>query len=77
MRQRIQLKLDTDTELGSFELDLRKAKQIVYNLLANAVKFSASGGVVTLAVRQVPCKPSSAYAKRCASLFSSVVSRLR
>ncbi|KAB0492374.1 PAS domain-containing sensor histidine kinase [Pseudomonas psychrophila] len=51
--QRIQLKLDTDVELGSFELDLRKTKQIVYNLLANAVKFSAPGGVVTLAVRQV------------------------
>ncbi|MBH1966837.1 MAG: PAS domain S-box protein [Pseudomonadales bacterium] len=51
--QRIQLKLDTDADLGSFELDLRKTKQIVYNLLANAVKFSASGGVVTLAVRQV------------------------
>ena len=51
--QRIQLKLDTDAELGSFELDLRKTKQIVYNLLANAVKFSAPGGVVTLAVRQV------------------------
>ena len=51
--QRIQLKLDSDAELGSFELDLRKTKQIVYNLLANAVKFSAPGGVVTLAVRQV------------------------
>jgi len=51
--QRIQLKLDTDADLGSFELDLRKTKQIVYNLLANAVKFSAPGGVVTLAVRQV------------------------
>jgi PAS domain S-box-containing protein len=51
--QRIQLKLDADTEFGSFELDLRKTKQIIYNLLANAVKFSAPGGVVTLAVRQV------------------------
>lgn len=52
--QRIQLKLDTDTDLGTFELDLRKTKQIIYNLLANAVKFSSPGGVVTLAVRQVP-----------------------
>jgi len=51
--QRIQLKLETDTDLGDVELDLRKTKQIVYNLLANAVKFSAPGGVVTLAVRQV------------------------
>nr|WP_314530753.1 PAS domain S-box protein [uncultured Pseudomonas sp.] len=52
--QRIQLKLETDDDLGTFELDLRKTKQIVYNLLANAVKFSAPGGVVTLAVKQVP-----------------------
>ena len=51
--QRIQLKLETDADLGTFELDLRKTKQIVYNLLANAVKFSAAGGVVTLAVKQV------------------------
>jgi len=51
--QHIQLKLDAEADLGSFELDLRKTKQIVYNLLANAVKFSAPGGVVTLAVRQV------------------------
>ncbi|MDN3224167.1 PAS domain-containing sensor histidine kinase [Pseudomonas nunensis] len=52
--QRIQLKLETDAELGTFELDLRKTKQIIYNLLANAVKFSAPGDVVTVAVRQVP-----------------------
>ena len=52
--QRIQLKLETETDLGTFELDLRKTKQIIYNLLANAVKFSAPGGVVTVTVRQVP-----------------------
>ncbi|MEB0208659.1 PAS domain-containing sensor histidine kinase [Pseudomonas sp. CCC3.1] len=51
--QRIQLKLEVETDFGEFELDLRKTKQIVYNLLANAVKFSAPGGLVTLAVRQV------------------------
>lgn len=51
--QRIQLKLEADDDLGTFALDLRKTKQIVYNLLANAVKFSAAEGVVTLAVRQV------------------------
>ncbi|MDE1166164.1 MAG: PAS domain S-box protein [Pseudomonas sp.] len=52
--QRIQLKLVMDADLGVLELDLRKTKQIVYNLLANAVKFSEQGGSVTLAVRQVP-----------------------
>ncbi|MHC8318980.1 PAS domain-containing sensor histidine kinase [Pseudomonas sp. LB3P31] len=51
--QRIQLELDAGDDLGTFDLDLRKTKQIVYNLLANAVKFSAPGGVVTLAVQRV------------------------
>ena len=52
--QRIQLKLDSPVDLGTLVLDLRKTKQIVYNLLANAVKFSEHGSCVTLAVREVP-----------------------
>ncbi|KTB60762.1 sensor histidine kinase [Pseudomonas allii] len=52
--QRIQLKLEYPEDLGLLQLDLRKTKQIVYNLLANAVKFSAHGSSVTLTVRQVP-----------------------
>ncbi|MCI3944050.1 PAS domain-containing sensor histidine kinase [Pseudomonas syringae] len=52
--QRIQLKLETESDFGLLELDRRKTKQIVYNLLANAVKFSQPGGWVVLAVRQVP-----------------------
>ncbi|MCF5655970.1 sensor histidine kinase [Pseudomonas poae] len=51
--QRIQLKLDSPDDFGWLELDLRKTKQIVYNLLANAVKFSEHGSSVTLAVREV------------------------
>lgn len=51
--QRIQLKLVTDIDAGDIELDLRKTKQIVYNLLANAVKFTAPQGSVILAVREV------------------------
>ncbi|WP_411380224.1 sensor histidine kinase [Pseudomonas sp. MPB26] len=51
--QSIQLKLQSPEDLGHLELDLRKTKQIVYNLLANAVKFSEHGGSVTLTVRQV------------------------
>lgn len=52
--QSIQLKFESEADFGMLELDRRKTKQIVYNLLANAVKFSAPGGWVTLAVRQVP-----------------------
>ena len=51
--QRIQLELDAADDIGLVQLDMRKTKQIVYNLLANAVKFSASGGCVTLRARRV------------------------
>lgn len=52
--QRIQLTLQMDENLGLLQLDMRKTRQIVYNLLANAVKFSTSGERVTLRVRRVP-----------------------
>jgi PAS domain S-box-containing protein len=42
-----------DGELGLFEADARKVKQIVYNLLSNAVKFTGDGGTVTLRARRV------------------------
>ncbi len=54
LTQRIALDLETAHDLGLPMLDMRKTKQIVYNLLANAVKFSASGARVTLCARRVP-----------------------
>ncbi len=53
LAQRLTLGLDVAKDLGLLMLDMRKTKQIVYNLLANAVKFSASGGHVTLSSRRV------------------------
>ncbi len=54
LSQRIALALETADDLGLLLVDMRKTKQIVYNLLANAVKFSASGARVTLSARRVP-----------------------
>ncbi|WP_395060185.1 PAS domain-containing sensor histidine kinase [Polaromonas sp.] len=48
----IALELDNDGGAGLL-LDMRKTKQIVYNLLANAVKFGAGGSRVTLNARRV------------------------
>src|SRR5688500_3811499 len=42
-----------DAGLGLFLADGRKVKQIVYNMLSNAVKFTADGGTVTLRARRV------------------------
>ncbi len=50
----IRLSVDAARELGSFQADTRKVKQIAYNLLSNAVKFTVEGGQVTLRVGRVP-----------------------
>jgi DNA-binding response OmpR family regulator len=49
---RIRLDTRLDAALGSMLADERKLKQIVYNLLANAVKFTPDGGTVTLRARR-------------------------
>ncbi|MDB5884315.1 MAG: hybrid sensor histidine kinase/response regulator, partial [Polaromonas sp.] len=53
LAQRIHLELDIPGDLDLLQLDMRKTKQIVYNLLANAVKFSANGSQVHLRARRV------------------------
>jgi signal transduction histidine kinase/DNA-binding response OmpR family regulator len=50
----IHLGMDATEELGSFQADARKVKQIAYNLLSNAVKFTLEGGEVTLRASRVP-----------------------
>jgi len=51
--QHVRLRAACEAEQGTLMVDLRKAKQIVYNLLANAVKFTPEGGHVTLTVQRV------------------------
>jgi signal transduction histidine kinase len=50
------IRLDTiaSPDLGSFIADERRIRQILFNLLANAVGFSPAGGVVTLAAERRP-----------------------
>jgi PAS domain S-box-containing protein len=54
LARNISLDLELGADVGLTQLDVRKTKQIVYNLLANAVKFSSNGGLVSLRARQVP-----------------------
>jgi PAS domain S-box-containing protein len=52
--RRVRLDVEGVENLGTIRADARKVKQIVFNLLANAVKFSADGGAVTLRANRVP-----------------------
>jgi CheY-like chemotaxis protein len=52
MAHRIRLDTKLDPALGSLLADERKLKQIVYNLIANAIKFTPEGGAVTLWARR-------------------------
>jgi PAS domain S-box-containing protein len=53
--RRIRLDLDLgDEDQGAIQADPRKVKQILYNLLSNATKFTPEGGRVTLRARRVP-----------------------
>jgi signal transduction histidine kinase len=53
LRHGIALESRIDPDLGAAEVDARKFKQMVYNLLANAVKFTPDGGRVLLAARRL------------------------
>jgi PAS domain S-box-containing protein len=66
--RQINLSMDAPATLGSIGADGRKVKQIVYNLLANAVKFTGERGNVTLTASDVSRAevggPSTSWATR-------------
>jgi signal transduction histidine kinase len=53
VRRGIRLELAVDPAVGDVHADERKLKQILVNLLANAVKFTAEGGRIRLAARRL------------------------
>lgn len=56
-KHNIILKKEIDNKLGFIEADKQRFKQVLFNLLDNAIKFSnEEGGVVTIAVRKVDNK---------------------
>ena len=50
-RRKIKLTVDVDSALGIVHLDPMRLKQVLYNYLSNAIKFTPEGGRVTVRVR--------------------------
>jgi signal transduction histidine kinase len=53
-RREVEVQLDLDETLPALELDEVKMRQVVVNLLANAIKFSPAGGRVLVITRREP-----------------------
>jgi signal transduction histidine kinase len=51
-RHNVALRMDCDPALGAITADERKVKQILVNLLTNAVKFTPDGGRVDVIARR-------------------------
>ncbi len=49
---RLQLVVDVPADIGSFEGDPKRVRQILFNLLSNAAGFSATGQTITVSARR-------------------------
>ena len=56
LRHNIRLEISIVDCRDTFTADERKVKQVLYNLLSNALKFTPDGGRVTVSARNVKCE---------------------
>ncbi|MDD3028965.1 MAG: ATP-binding protein [Alphaproteobacteria bacterium] len=50
-QQSLEILVDCPSDIGSFEVDQHRMKQVLFNLISNAVKYTPAGGRITLEAR--------------------------
>jgi signal transduction histidine kinase len=70
------LEMATEEDIGSFVADERRVRQILFNLLANAVSFSPPGGTVKFTVERRPDALAFAVTDRGPGIPSEVLDKV-
>jgi len=47
-QQSLEIVIDCPSDIGSFDVDVHRMKQVLFNLISNAVKYTPAGGRITL-----------------------------
>jgi signal transduction histidine kinase len=50
-QQSLEIVIDCPSDTGSFEVDVHRIKQVLFNLISNAIKYTPAGGRITLEAR--------------------------
>jgi signal transduction histidine kinase/PAS domain-containing protein len=52
-QQSLEIIIDCPSDIGNFDVDAQRMKQVLFNLISNAVKYTPAGGRITLEARHV------------------------
>jgi signal transduction histidine kinase len=51
-QQSLDIVIDCPSDIGTFEVDVHRIKQVLFNLISNAIKYTPAGGRITLEARR-------------------------
>ena len=52
-QQSLEIVIDCPSDIGAFDVDVHRMKQVLFNLISNAVKYTPAGGRITLEARRI------------------------